>query len=42
MQARFLLIVALCLGTFAGYYLLRDAVLDPGDANAPAPSGMPG
>ena len=42
MQARFLLIVALCLGTFAGYYLLRDAVPDPGDANAPAPSGMPG
>ena len=42
MQARFLLIVALCLGTFAGYYLLRDAVTDPGDANAPAPSGMPG
>ena len=42
MQAKFLLIVTLCLGIFAGYYLLRDAVPDPGDANAIAPSGMPG
>jgi membrane-associated protease RseP (regulator of RpoE activity) len=36
-----LLIAVLCLGIFAGYYLLRGAVPDPGGPNADAPPGLP-
>ncbi|MEN8206938.1 MAG: PDZ domain-containing protein [Pseudomonadota bacterium] len=38
MHAKNFLIVVLCLGILAGYYLLRGAVLDPGGPNANAPS----
>jgi hypothetical protein len=41
MQAKILLIVVLCLGILAGYYLLRGAVHDQGGPNANAPSGTP-
>jgi hypothetical protein len=41
MQAKILLVVVLCLGVFAGYYLSRGAVIDQGGSNANAPSGPP-
>jgi hypothetical protein len=41
MQAKILLIVVLCLGILAGFYLLRGAVLEQGGPNANAPSGTP-
>ena len=39
MQAKILLIVVLCLGVLAGYYLSRSAAIDQGGPNANAPSG---
>ncbi len=39
MPAKILLIVVLCLGLLAGYYLLRGTVLDQGGPNDNAPSG---
>jgi len=41
MQAKILLIVLLCLGIIAGYYLSRGAVIDQGGPNANALSGPP-
>ncbi len=38
MQAKILLIVVLCLGLLAGYYLLRGTMLDQGGPNDNAPS----
>jgi hypothetical protein len=38
MQAKILLILVLCLGVLAGYYLSRSADVDQGDPNANAPS----
>ena len=39
MQVKILLSVVLCLVIFAGYYLTRSAVQDPGSPKAIAPSG---
>ena len=36
-----LLIAVLCLGVFAGYYLLSVVLSEPGSPNADAPSGTP-
>ena len=41
MQVKVLLIVALCLGVLAGYYLTRVAEIDQGGPNANAPSSPP-
>jgi len=39
MQTKILLVVVLCLGVFAGYYLSRGTVIDQGAPTANAPSG---
>ena len=36
-----LLLAMLCIGIFAGYYLLRDTVPGQGGPNADSPSGTP-
>jgi len=41
MQAKTLLIVVLCLGVLAGYYLSRGTEIDQGGPNTNAPSGPP-
>ena len=41
MRAKILLIVVLCLGVLAGYYLLSGAEIDQGDPNVNAPSAPP-